>query len=766
MFNSAGLKCYYRKGATGTVTAITLATQTVGGAWSSGGFVETDATNMKGMYRFDIPDTVIASAGFAYLYFSGATNLAVVPVQIQISAPVNVVQWNGTNVATPATAGIPDVNIKNINNVAATSVTAVNANIGTTQPVNFTGTGASALAKSDMVDVAGAAVSTSTAQIGVNVVNWFGSAVASTNTAGVPVVDTRRLVRQNTAQATGNSTTAIKLDASASATTGYYKGMLIQVISGTGAPQAAVCTAYDGVTKIATVTPAWPTAPDNTSVFQIFPAMSDVESWVGVTPNALISSGRVDAAFNVRTGVARSGTAGTIQLDAGVPAGISGVYDNQVITIVAGTGAGRSRAIQNMGSSGIAFVFPNWDASGVPDTTSIFTLTPGALTFSGLVNPASGANAVVPPATLSGVIANSGLFVSVPVASISGVQLASGTFSGQPLTNILSGAVATILSGAILVNAGTTTTLGGGIGQMYVTDVAAVAALIADNAATQTSFNVTLSTASGFWDDALVVFTNGALVNQSRPIATYKSGVMTFDEAWTTAPASGDQFNIKVAHIHPVSQIANQVWDTLTSGHRTSGTAGWYLDNFGVSGIQLMSGWPLSGLVYVASGAFVNATATVNSGQVWLASGSVILPSGGAVALLSGQSVLVYSGQLSGQPVSVLSGQLSGQPVAILSGQLSGQGVTARTVSDKSGYVLGSDGLDVIWPESGNQAGNASGLNARQSLAITAASAAGRLSGAGTSTVRIDAAGVSGTLRINATVNQSGDRVSVILSPP
>lgn len=89
---------------------------------------------------------------------------------------VDVIDWNGTAVSSPATAGIPDVNVKNINNVSASSVTAVNANQGTTQPVNFTGTGASALAKSDMVDVAGAAVSTSSAQIGANIVNIAGSA--------------------------------------------------------------------------------------------------------------------------------------------------------------------------------------------------------------------------------------------------------------------------------------------------------------------------------------------------------------------------------------------------------------------------------------------------------------------------------------------------------------------------------------------------------------------------------------------------------------
>lgn len=90
--------------------------------------------------------------------------------------PADVTKWNGTAVSTPATAGIPEVNVKNVNNVSASSVTTINANMGTTQPVNFTGTGASALAKSDVVDIAGAAVSASTAQLGVNVVNWKGSA--------------------------------------------------------------------------------------------------------------------------------------------------------------------------------------------------------------------------------------------------------------------------------------------------------------------------------------------------------------------------------------------------------------------------------------------------------------------------------------------------------------------------------------------------------------------------------------------------------------
>lgn len=155
-------------------------------AWGNVGF---------GMYAIDIPasgGTSINNNTAGYGWFVGSAT-GVLPWAgpiIQFSTAnivdsmvngtdlldISVVQWNGTAVSTPATAGIPEVNIKNINNVAASSVTTINANVGTTQPVNYTGTGASALVKSDMVDIAGAAVSTSTAQIGVNAVNIGGTA--------------------------------------------------------------------------------------------------------------------------------------------------------------------------------------------------------------------------------------------------------------------------------------------------------------------------------------------------------------------------------------------------------------------------------------------------------------------------------------------------------------------------------------------------------------------------------------------------------------
>lgn len=91
-----------------------------------------------------------------------------------IAQSANVTQWNGTNVSAPATAGIPDVNVKNMNNVPATAITTINANMGSTQPVNFTGTGASALLKGDTVD-------------------WNGTAVATPATAGIPEVNVKNI---------------------------------------------------------------------------------------------------------------------------------------------------------------------------------------------------------------------------------------------------------------------------------------------------------------------------------------------------------------------------------------------------------------------------------------------------------------------------------------------------------------------------------------------------------------------------------------------
>lgn len=134
-FNTASLTAYYVRPAA-AAAAITLVTQTTTGAWSSGGFVEISSANMPGWYRFDIPDACLAAGVDSVgVHFKGATNLAPLPLEIDLDAQVDLTHILGTAVSTPATAGILDVNVKNIDNDAASAsgtVTFPNATLAST----------------------------------------------------------------------------------------------------------------------------------------------------------------------------------------------------------------------------------------------------------------------------------------------------------------------------------------------------------------------------------------------------------------------------------------------------------------------------------------------------------------------------------------------------------------------------------------------------------------------------------------------------------
>lgn len=112
-YNSGSLVASYRKGAAGSRVAITLATQTVTGAFSSGGFVEIDATNMPGCYRLDLPNAAVDTAGFVTVFLKGAANM--VPVALRIDCrplPADVKQFGGSNLT--ASSGRPEVNVSHI----------------------------------------------------------------------------------------------------------------------------------------------------------------------------------------------------------------------------------------------------------------------------------------------------------------------------------------------------------------------------------------------------------------------------------------------------------------------------------------------------------------------------------------------------------------------------------------------------------------------------------------------------------------------------
>lgn len=132
-FDSAGLTAYYMlpKAAAVSITLATLAAVT--SAYSSGGFKEIDSTNCPGWYRFDIPDAALASGRFVGIHLKGATNMAPLPLEIELTA------WNNQdavrggmtalpNAAADAAGGLPisdaggldlDAKLANTNEVTA-----------------------------------------------------------------------------------------------------------------------------------------------------------------------------------------------------------------------------------------------------------------------------------------------------------------------------------------------------------------------------------------------------------------------------------------------------------------------------------------------------------------------------------------------------------------------------------------------------------------------------------------------------------------------
>lgn len=182
VFNTSGLAAKYRRQGDNTWTTITLQTMTVG-TWATGGFI-ADGGPVTGGYEFGIPNAVLASAAgvtWAEVMIYGATNMLPVlfffeldavdyqdAVHFGMSALPNtactsnaslITSGSGTDQLT-VSGGIASSDAKKINAVSTSNVTTINANVGTTQPTNYTGTGASALVKSDTEDWGGGALPT------------------------------------------------------------------------------------------------------------------------------------------------------------------------------------------------------------------------------------------------------------------------------------------------------------------------------------------------------------------------------------------------------------------------------------------------------------------------------------------------------------------------------------------------------------------------------------------------------------------------------
>jgi hypothetical protein len=212
VYNSAGLSAFYTLPLSAPV-AITLATQTVTGAWSSGGFVEIDSVKSPGLYRLDLPNAALASGTFVDISLLGANNMINYIDEIELTG------WNATTGA----------------------VSSVTGNVGG----NVVGS-----------------VGSVTARVTANVDEIAGSTTAATN------LSTSAQTMQSGAAVTGTLTSSVFTTNLASTVTGAYVGRFILFTSGALIQQAQTIAAYSNTGQITTIQP-FTTAPSNTDTFVI-----------------------------------------------------------------------------------------------------------------------------------------------------------------------------------------------------------------------------------------------------------------------------------------------------------------------------------------------------------------------------------------------------------------------------------------------------------------------------------------------------------------
>ena len=85
-YASSGLVCHYIRDRDTSATAVSLVAGTLG-TWTSGGFVEVDATNFPGLYEIGLPDAMVAEGVLsADLRLQGATNLQPFTLHVELIA--------------------------------------------------------------------------------------------------------------------------------------------------------------------------------------------------------------------------------------------------------------------------------------------------------------------------------------------------------------------------------------------------------------------------------------------------------------------------------------------------------------------------------------------------------------------------------------------------------------------------------------------------------------------------------------------------------
>lgn len=447
----------------------------------------------------------------------------------------------GTAWLTPGTAGTPDVNVKTVNAVSTSSVTTINANIGTTQAITFD---ANNYQKVDLQDWLGATAPTAittaqaatipttgtilTAGTGANQLS-VSSGVASSNITqvlGVAALGGSGAIHTNvalTGTAAGGTNSTITL--ATSPITNIYNRAQIAIVSGTGAGQAMNIASNTGT--LLTIDSVWAVNPDNTSVYEIYYADGPLTD----------TNGRVQVQYGTSTGQI-SATGGIVN---GNTVQINGVATSSVTAIAANIGTSQPIYFDAGGYQKVDLV----DIAGVAVSSSTAQLGVNVVNISGsAVNPTTaqiGANMV----NISGSNINTAAAqIGVNVVNIKGNASAGAPgYVGADWSNINAPSSTVGLSGTTI---GTITTVSGNVN-------GSVASI---NGVTFPSGFSTLTVAniaSGVWN---------AILSGSTAAGTMVAAIWT----WVTGTAGG------LATHSDATTIEGQINAMTSSGANTLGT--------------------------------------------------------------------------------------------------------------------------------------------------------------------------------------------------
>lgn len=421
---SSGLTAYYHRDTDTTATAISLVTMTVG-TFTSSGFKEIDATNMPGWYQFCPPDAAIAaSAKSCGFHLKGATNMAPLPIEVQLVAydpddavrfgltalpnaaaeasgglftrgagagqinqPANgmidgnVVRWLGTAASTPTTAGVPNVNVKTWNDLTTVALPLVPTTAGRTLVVDAAG-----LADANTVKLG--PTGTGTAQTARDI---GASVLLSTGTGTGQLDFTSGVVKANLAQILGTALTE-----TAGLLAGGFKkffNVAAPTLTCLGIDQTGDSYARIGAPVGASISADVAGVQADTDNIQTRLPTSlvsgRIDASVGaVAANAITAAAIADGAIDratfaadtglqtIRSNTAQAGAAGTVTLDASASVTDS-FYNGTAIILTGGTGVGQARLIVSyVGSTKVATISPSWGTN--PDNTSTFAVMPTA----------------------------------------------------------------------------------------------------------------------------------------------------------------------------------------------------------------------------------------------------------------------------------------------------------------------------------------------------------------------------------------------------